>query len=62
MKITLSQKELIEMIQEKINSELKVDEVSVIVKTEKCFKDNISFEKNDFYIGAFIKEEIKGDE
>ena len=62
MRIILKQDELINLINDYFKSQLKIDNVSIEVKTEKGFNEIISFKKDSYFIGSFIKDEIKNEE
>ena len=61
MRIILKQEELINLINDYFKSQLKIDNVSIEVKTEKGFNEIVSFKKDSYFIGSFIKEEIKNE-
>ena len=59
MKIEITQKELLQILNEKFNSEVEIDEVSIKVSLEKGFDDYITLNSNKWFVGSFLKEEIK---
>ena len=62
MTVTLTQKELLVLINNYLKSEPKVDRVSVEVETETGLRDIISFREDRWFVGSFIKDEIKNEE
>ena len=62
MTVTINQKELIEMVQEKIIGDVKVDEIIIQLKLDKHSIDNIFIKENSWFVGSFIKKYIKGEQ
>jgi len=62
MTITLTQKELLVLINDYLKSEPRVDRISVEVETKTGLKDVISFNDDRWFVGSFIREEIKNEE
>jgi len=62
MTITLTQKELLALINDYFKSEPKVDRVSVSVEVKKGLEDIISFKEDSWFVGSFIREKIKNKE
>ena len=62
MTVTINQKELIEMIQEKINSNVKVDEIIIQLELNEHSSDNIYIKDNSWFAGTFLKKQIKGEQ
>ncbi len=61
MTLTLTQKELIALINDYLKSEPKVDRVSIEIETTRGLKEIISFSENKWFIGSFSKDEIKNE-
>jgi len=61
MTLTLTQKELLVLINDYLKSEPRVDRISIEIKTRDEFADIISFTKDNWFIGSFLKEEIKNE-
>jgi hypothetical protein len=60
MKITITQKELFNILKERYNITQKVDTVAIEVKVkDRLLKDIICFyDNNEWFVGSFIKENI----
>jgi len=59
MKITINQDELMELVKNYVNN--KVDEVIIELDIDKYSKDSIYIKKNSWFVGSFIKKQIKGE-
>ncbi len=62
MTLTLTQKELIALINDYLKSEPRVDRVSISVEVKKGLEDIISFKEDSWFVGSFIKDKIKNEE
>jgi len=59
MKVTLTQKELIKLVNNYFKNKANITNVTIEVKIENNFTDIISIQEDSFYIGSFIEEKIK---
>ena len=61
MKITLTQKELLEIINEKFNSEVKITQVGIELPIRKYRHGVIFIESEDWFVTSEVEEKIKNE-
>ena len=60
MQVTISQKELLQILNEKFDSEeVEITNVAIQVELGKYRKENIYISGDDWFLGTFIIEKIK---
>lgn len=59
MKITLTTKELLEIVNEKFQSEVEITQVNIELPIRKYIHGIIFIEKNDWFVSSEVEEKIK---
>lgn len=62
MQVTISQKELLQILNEKFDSEVEITNVAIQVELGEYRKENIYISEEDWFLGSFIVEKIKKEE
>jgi len=58
MRVTIKQNELLELVKDYLNDKVDIESVMIEVKTNNMFNDYITFSKNSYDIGSFVKDDL----
>jgi len=59
MRLTIKQDELMRILEKFLDDKVEIESINIEVKTESGFNDYITISEKDYYVGSFIKKEIK---
>ena len=59
MRVTIEQKELLKLVKDFLDNKVEIESINIEVTAENGLSDYITISENSYYVGSFIRREIK---
>ena len=59
MRVTIKQEELLKLVKDYLDNKVEIESINIEVIAENDLSDYITISENSYYIGSFIRKEIK---